>query len=504
MVSRKIIKSKYALISVYDKSNLNYLCNHLNKNNYNIISTGSTSTKIRSLGYKCIEVAKLTNFKEILGGRVKTLNPKIYGSILYLRDNNNHKKEFDGLNFPQIDLVVINLYPFKKFSSKNNFDKTIEMIDVGGPSLLRASGKNFKYVTTIFNINDYKKLVDNLNKNSGITDISFRKSMAVKVFKHISNYDSLISNWLGNKRGSTTNKKRLRYGENPNQNSFIVNNRFNSIFNYQINGKDISYNNIVDVDNGIQCLNEFKEPSCVIIKHNNPCGVASAKNIELAFKKAFRSDTKSAFGGILLLNKTIDKKFAILLSKFFLEVISAKGYTKDALDILSKKKKLVLLKIPNIKINKYEYRSTVFGTIYQQKDIEKINKSFLKLVAYKKVSQKSLNDLIFALKIVKYLKSNAIVLAKNKQTVGIGAGQTNRVDSLKISLKKSKDNNVLKNFVCVSDGFFPFTDSLKLLKKNNCNIVAQPSGSINDSKNISYSKENKISLYFIKNRLFKH
>ncbi len=503
MVIRKNMSSRYALISVYNKSGLEYLCKNLYKNNFKFISTGSTCKKIKSLGYNCLEVSKITNFKEILDGRVKTLNPKIYGSILFKRDNSKHIEEFKQLKTPIIDIVVINLYPFEKFVQQNNNDEIIEMIDIGGPSLLRASSKNFKYVTTISKINDYKKLIKNLNINNGKTDIYFRKKMASSAFQITATYDKIISQWFKKKTNKKI-KKKLRYGENPNQNSFIVENHSKKIFDHQINGKEISYNNIIDIDSGLKCLNEFKKPTCVIIKHNNPCAVASSDNINLAFKKAMQSDSKSAFGGIVLLNRTIDKNLSIIISKYFFEVIVAPNYNIYGLNILQEKKRLILLKMTVKDLQKLEFKSTIFGTIYQTIDSVIINKNFFKLVSNKDAGKKNIDDLIFATKVVKHLKSNAIVLASNEQTCGIGTGQTNRVDSLKIALKKCKETFKNKKFVCSSDGFFPFTDSLKLLKKNNCNIVAQPAGSIKDDENIKYSIKNRMSLYFSKNRIFKH
>ncbi len=504
MVIRKNLNTKFALISVFDKVNLKTLCISLKKYNYKFISTGSTCKKIKSLGFDCIEISKITKFKEILDGRVKTLNPKIFGSILYKRDDEEHIKEFEDLKVPSISLVIVNLYPFKKYSKDKNKDKVIEMIDIGGPSLIRAAAKNFKYITTICNTKYYKQLIVNLNKNNGDTDISFRKSMAAKTFNETSKYDDYINEWFTNKKKIGYDKTKLRYGENPNQKSFILKDTLKSIFDFQISGKQISYNNIIDVDSGIKCINEFIEPTCVIIKHNNPCGVASSPTIEMSFKKAIEADRKSAFGGIVFFNRKISERVAKKLSSIFLEVIVAPDYESKAFKILSKKKNLILLKINKLKIQKEEFKSTLFGTIYQYTNSTKINKNFFNLVAYKSVSEKILDDLIFSAKVAKHLKSNAIVLSKNKQTIGLGCGQTNRVDSLKIAIERNKSNFNIKNFVCVSDGFFPFTDSLKLLNKNNCKVIAQPFGSIGDENNINYANKNRLSLYFLKNRLFKH
>ena len=303
---------------------------------------------------------------------------------------------------------------------------------------------------------------------------------------------------------SKNNKIKLRYGENPNQKAYLINYEKNSILSYQINGKQISYNNLIDLDSGLKCLQEFHEPTSIILKHTNPCGIASAKNIEVAFNKSYESDPKSAFGGIILLNRKLNSKLAKIIYKNFYEMIVALDYDIDALRILEKKKNLILLKIPTIKKPNIEFRSSLFGDIYQTVDLNPINKKFLSLVSKKRGSAKSINDLIFSLKVVKHLKSNAIVLCRNKQTLGLGHGQTNRIDALHYAIK-NKNKYFKKNaFVCASDGFFPFVDGIDQLNKNGCRAVAQPGGSINDKTIISFSIKNKISLYFIKNRLFKH
>ncbi len=300
------------------------------------------------------------------------------------------------------------------------------------------------------------------------------------------------------------NKIKLRYGENPSQKAYLISNSNKSIFDYQISGKKISYNNIIDVDSGIKCLNEFNEPTSIIIKHTNACGVASAKNINKAFQKSFESDSKSAFGGIIILNRKVNLRLANRIIRNFFEMVVAPDFEKEAVKSLSIKKNLILLKLPNIKNKISNYKSTLFGDLYQSSDLTKINKSFINLVSKKRGSPKNIEDLVFSLKVVKHLKSNAVVLSNNKQTLGLGLGQTNRVDALKFAIKNKKKYFGKSNFVCATDGFFPFTDSIEILNKNGCGILAQPSGSINDNKIISYANNNKIALYFIKNRLFKH
>ena len=299
-------------------------------------------------------------------------------------------------------------------------------------------------------------------------------------------------------------RKKLRYGENPNQNAYI--NEYNklSIFDFQISGKKISYNNIIDLDSGLRCLSEFNDPTSIIMKHTNPCGVASDKNIYKAFNKSYESDTKSSFGGIIFLNRKVEIKLSKKIIKNFFEMVVAPDFENNALEILKTKKNLIILKIPNLKKEKVICKPTLFGDLYQTNDLTIINKNFIKLASKKKSSPKLIDDLLFALKVAKHLKSNAVVLAKNKQTLGLGHGQTNRVDVLKSAIKNRNIYFKNKLFVCASDGFFPFIDSIGLLNRYGCKAIAQPKGSINDNKIINYAKKNRISLYFIKNRLFKH
>ncbi len=299
-------------------------------------------------------------------------------------------------------------------------------------------------------------------------------------------------------------KIKLRYGENPKQKAYLICSKNKTIFDYQINGKKISYNNIIDLDSGLKCINEFDEPTSVIVKHTNPCGVASSKNINIAFQKSYESDSKSAFGGIIFFNRKVNTSLAKKIVENFFEIVVAPNFTLGSLKILQIKKNLILLKIPKIKKQTIEYKSTLFGDLYQSRDLVPINKKFLKLASNKKAASKSIDDLIFSLKVVKHLKSNAVVLSKDKQTVGLGLGQTNRVDALNSAIKNKNIYFKNRSFVCASDGFFPFTDSINILNKNGCNILAQPSGSINDKKIIEFSNKNNISLYFTKNRLFKH
>tara|TARA_Y100001970_G_scaffold283604_1_gene399190 strand:- start:10264 stop:11781 length:1518 start_codon:yes stop_codon:yes gene_type:complete len=505
MVIRKNIKS-YVLISVYDKSNLKKLCSKFVQHKIDIISTGATSRVIRSHGFKCLEISNLTKFKEILDGRVKTLNSKIHASILFKRNDASHEKTFLKLNFPRIDYLVVNLYPFSKIPNKKNIDKKIDMIDIGGPSLIRSASKNFDYVTTISHKKYYNSLIMELDKNHGKTTLNFRKKMARENFRLTSKYDLSIFKWFNNQKEEIKNKKiKLKYGENPNQSSYFIANSKNNIFNSQVSGKKIGYNNILDISHGLDCLSDFKEPTCVIIKHNNPCGVASSNKIEEAYKKALFSDPTSSFGGVVLLNRSIDGKLAKIISNNFYEVIVSPKVKDKTKNILSKSKNLIL-------IDSYRFmpdnmpllKSVKSGILYQEQIKEKITSLKLKSITSKTVTKKTLDDLVFAFKVAKHAKSNAIVFAKNKQTLGIGAGQMSRLDSTRVAIMKYKDFFKGKNFVCASDAFFPFTDNIKLLKKYKCEAIVQPGGSINDNKIIDFAEKNKLPLYFVKNRVFKH
>ena len=502
MVSLKKIKS-FALISVFDKSNLGFLCNLFKKYGIGIISSGSTSKKIRSLGYNCFEISKLTKLNEALDGRVKTLHPNIYISILHNRNNNDHKKTFNKTRFPKIDFVIVNLYPFTKYIN-NSINDAIEMIDIGGPTLIRASAKNYNSVTTICSPKNYISLKNNMKKNSGFTDYNFRKKMAEKTFRLTSEYDYEIYNWFSKNKKITDLK--LRYGENPNQNAFLKTTKNLNISNFQLQGKEIGYNNILDIDSGLDFIGEFTEPTTVIIKHNNACGVASSKTIRGSFLKALKSDKKSAFGGVVLVNKKIDESFAKLIVNDFYEALVSPGFSKESLNILCKRKNLILIKLKKIPKKKQKITNSVrIGTLIQQNNDFQLSKRHLKIASNKtKLSKKEYQDLLFAFKVVKHTKSNAIVLVKNKQTLGIGAGQMNRYDATKIAIMKYKENFSLKNLVCASDAFFPFVDSLKLLLKNNCNCVVAPSGSINDQKIIEFADKNNMKLVFSSVRVFKH
>ena len=497
------MNKKFALISTYEKKGISQICRAFKKNNISIISTGKTAQHIIKLGYKCKTIDSFTKFKEILGGRVKTLNSKLHASLLFNRKNTSHISEFKKLNFPIISFVIVNLYPFKKFSKSKKIKDVIEMIDIGGPALLRSSAKNYEHVTVITKISDYEKFSKNLEKNNGETSLDFRFKMAQKVFKATSNYDNMISDWFKNKEIKKKNIGELSYGENPHQKGYFFSYKKNNLLTKLIKDQKISYNNILDIDSAISLLSEFREPTCAIIKHNNACGVSSAKNIKLAYKNAIKADPLSAYGGVIAINKPLNEEVASsIISKFF-QILIVNGMSLKLKKKLGDKKKLIIIDIKNYpKIDKKEIKSINGGYLLQDKNVSKIKKSDIKLVSTKASSKKVFADLMFALKVCKHIKSNAIVIAKNKTTLGIGAGQMSRIGATKLALSKINEKN--KGFVTASDAFFPFTDSLKILHKKKCIAVIQPQGSINDNKIINFANKHKISLYFSKIRYFRH
>ena len=503
---------KNALVSLYNKNDLEYLCSTLQKFNINIISTGQTSVFIKKIGFKCTELSKITNFKEILNGRVKTLHPVVFSSILFNRNNKKHQNQIKLLKYPIIDFVIVNLYPFSDLNKEyNNFEDHIEMIDVGGVSLLRAAAKNFDSVTAVTKIEDYKSLKKNLISNNGKTSLDFRKKMASKVYKITSLYDNEIANWLDKKDKESflineKYKSKLSYGENPHQQSFYLSSTKSSIANNKIQGKKLSHNNILDISSALECINDFESPTCVIIKHNNPCGVASNSDINKAFLLAKECDEESSFGGIVAFNKSINLNLSKVIVKNFFQIIIAPDFSKDSIKILSKKPNLIIIKSKNIKRNNQQDVRSIYGGgyLFQNKNNVKINKKDIKNVSNIKNNAQILNDLIFAFKVCKHVKSNAIVLASNSQTIGIGAGQMSRFDSTKIAINKMKKTHNNQYFVAASDAFFPFVDNIKILIKNNCKGIIQPQGSINDDKIINFAKKNKLPLYFTKYRFFKH
>ena len=505
---------KRAIISVSDKSSLKKILPTLKKFKIEIISSGGSYKKIRSLSYNCVDVSNYTGFSEMLDGRVKTLHPKIHAGILSIRKNKNHKRELKNQNIPEIDLVIVDLYPFeKKLNEKSR--KTIEYIDVGGPALIRAAAKNYNDVAVISNTNDYLSLANELKINNGSTSIKFRKSMSAKAFNQTAYYDSVISNWLDDQLNIKFPQKKiisgklienLRYGENPHQQSSLYSTKENLGIN-KINGKNLSYNNYNDIYTALEILNSFKKnEGSAIIKHTNPCGVSSEKNQNISFRNALMCDPVSAFGGIVAINSIVKKKLAKELSKVFFEIIISKGFAKDALKILKKKKNIILI---NFKNNNFtEKKNYLFlGNSFLVQDADKILfNGKLKVVTKKKPTKDQLVSLKFAFNICKFVKSNAIVLVNKKSTIGIGAGQPSRLDSCKIASTKAMEflPDKLINSVAASDAFFPFPDGIEQLAECGIKAIIQPGGSINDKKVIKAANDAGIAMIFTRTRHFKH
>ena len=514
------LKVNNALISVSNKENLVSLLKTLKKFNINIISSGGTYASIKKLGYQCTELSKYTGFKEMLDGRVKTLHPKIHAGILHDRQNKKHKSEMSKQNFPAIDLIVVNFYPFQKIvTNTKSPKKIIENIDIGGPTMVRAAAKNFKNVTIVTNNNDYKYLIKELEVFKGKTSLKFRELMSSKAFGLTAYYDAMIANWFNKKlkiefpeRKTIFGRKlqKLRYGENPHQKSSIYVSDYNDKhlgFN-QIHGKELSYNNYNDMFASLEILNTLKKNSgTVIIKHANPSGVSENKVPLISFKNAFISDPISAFGGVIACNYRINKKIACEISKNFLEVLLANGFDKDSLEVLKRKKNLRIIDISNFKLkNIISIKSFDRSFLLQSKDNIILDKKKLKCVTKLKPNKKELAEIQFAFNICKHVKSNAIVLCNNFSTIGIGAGQPSRLDSCKIAVQKAKQfqSSKIKNSIAASDAFFPFADGINTLIKAGVKTIVQPGGSIRDQEVINAANKAKIKMLFTGIRHFNH
>jgi len=509
-------KIKTALISVSDKKNLKLLLNALKRNNIKIISSGGTYKEIKKLKFKCLEVSKFTNSPEILEGRVKTLHPKIHAGILNKRKNKTHLKDLKNNNFENIDLVIVNFYPFEQtLKNTNNHNKIIENIDVGGPTMVRSAAKNYHDVTVITAPNQYEELIKELKKNKGSTSLEFRQKLSRIAFTETAYYDSVISDYMNKKNDVIFPKKKIfhtnlvetpRYGENPHQKSAIYSK--NSTMNInQIHGKQLSYNNYNDIFSALTISKSLpKNIGTVIVKHANPCGVSINSNHLMSYKLALACDPISAFGGIVSCNFKISKNLASELNKLFLEVIIANGFEKDALKILKKKKNLRLIDATNYSFKEIlRFVSSNEEILVQTEDLKKFNKKDFKVVSKKKPSSKQMKNLIFAFNICRYVKSNAIVLASNETTAGIGSGQPSRLDSCQIAIDKMKKFTHTNNdVVAASDAFFPFVDGIQKLVQSGISAVIQPSGSIRDKEIINFANETDTILVFSKTRHFRH
>ena len=504
---------KRALISVYDKTGITEVAKYLSDNGIEILSTGGTAEHLRKAGIEVIYVSDYTGFPEIMDGRIKTINPKIEGGILGLRDI--HKSEAEAQNINWIDLVVCNLYPFTETISKPKISlkEALENIDIGGPTMIRSAAKNIEWVGVLVDSTDYKSIINEIDELGGLS-FKTRKLLSAKAFGHCAQYDSIIHNYLNEDDfpqvfSPTFNKSYdLRYGENPHQKASAYRNPANekqNILDATIHqGKQLSYNNLMDSDAALSCLREFSEPTCVIVKHGNPCGVASGDDITSVYQKAFNADSKSAFGGIICLNRACNKAISELIKKVFVEIVIAPKYEPTALKVLSSKKNLRVLEIGNInpKTPKLEHRYIDGGLLVQASDLSTITENKIKTVTEKKPLVDELADILFAWKVLKHVKSNAIITVKDKATLGIGAGQVSRVGAVDIALNKSGDK--LEGSVLASDAFFPFRDSIDLIADSGVTTIIQPGGSIRDNEVIQACDEYGVAMVFTGMRCFKH
>ena len=509
-------KIKNALISVSDKKKLKSLLNILKKNKVKIISSGGTYKEIKKLKFKCLEVSEFTNSPEILEGRVKTLHPKIHAGILNKRKSKIHLRDLKNNSFENIDLVIVNFYPFEEILKKTkNHEKIIENIDVGGPTMVRSAAKNYNDVTVITSSDQYEKLIGELKKNKGSTSLEFREKLSRLAFTETAYYDSVISNYLNKKNNIVFPKKKIfhtnlietpRYGENPHQKSAIYSKNSSMEIN-QIHGKQLSYNNYNDIFSALTISKSLpKNIGTVIVKHTNPCGVSINSNHLKSYKLALACDPISAFGGIVSCNFKINKNLALELNKLFLEIVIANGFDKDALKLLKKKKNLRLIDATNYSLKEtLKFTSSNEELLVQTEDFKKFENKDFKIVSKKKPNLKQMKNLIFAFNICRYVKSNAIVLASNETTAGIGSGQPSRLDSCQIAIDKMK-KFMHKNgeVVAASDAFFPFVDGIQKLVQSGVSAVIQPSGSIRDKEIINFANETDTILVFSKTRHFRH
>jgi len=507
MANKKI---KSALISVFHKDGLDEIVKKLNDLGVTIYSTGGTQSFIEGLGVKVEAVEDLTSYPSILGGRVKTLHPKVFGGILARRDNQGDKSQLSEYEIPEIDLVIVDLYPFEETVASGAAEQDIiEKIDIGGISLIRAAAKNFKDVIIVPSKAEYTPLLNLLNEKNGESNIDERKQFAAAAFNISSHYDTAIFKYFNQTaeipafKESILDAKVLRYGENPHQRGLFYG-KFDDLFT-QLHGKEISYNNLLDIDAAVNLINEFDKSTFVIMKHNNACGLASREDMVQCWKDALAGDPVSAFGGVIITNREITKDVAAEMNSLFMEVVMAPSYTDEALEILKSKKNRVILIIKDVEMPKYTFRTALNGVLCQDKDLKTEVADELKLVTKTAPTATETEDLLFAIKLVKNTKSNTIVLAKNGQLIASGTGQTSRIDALRQAIAKAKSFGFdLNGAVMSSDAFFPFGDSVEIAHEAGITAVVQPGGSIRDNESIDFCNEHGISMVFTGIRHFKH
>ena len=504
------IKAKAALISVFSKEGLEPLIKKFDELGITLYSTGGTEKFIKDLGVPVVPVEDVTSYPSILGGRVKTLHPKVFGGILNRQDNESDVAEMKEYDIPQLDIVIVDLYPFEKTVASGASEQDIvEKIDIGGISLIRAAAKNFKDTLCVSSVDDYEEVLELISANEGTTTLADRKRFAAKAFNVSSHYDTAIFNYFNEEevvyKASYTQGKSLRYGENPHQKGTFFGD-FDAMFD-QLHGKELSYNNLLDVDAAVNLMAEFQNeaPTFAILKHNNACGLAQRDTLHQAYVDALAGDPVSAFGGILIANKEIDKATAEEIHKLFCEVVIAPSYSEEALEILKGKKNRVLLIQKPIALPNDQVRSCLNGILVQDKDTKTDSLEDLSTVTNNKPTEEELSDLIFASKICKHTKSNTIVFAKGKQLCASGTGQTSRVDALRQAVDKAVSFGFdLKGAVMASDAFFPFPDCVELADKAGITAVIQPGGSIKDQLSIDYCNENDLAMVMTGTRHFKH
>ncbi|EJL66095.1 AICAR transformylase/IMP cyclohydrolase PurH [Flavobacterium sp. CF136] len=508
MSTTKTIQS--ALISVFSKDGLEPIVRKLHEQNVTLYSTGGTEDFIKNLGIPVVPVEDITSFPEILGGRVKTLHPKIFGGILNRQDNESDVQQMKEFDIPQIDLVIVDLYPFEKtVASGASEQDIIEKIDIGGISLIRAGAKNFKDTVIVASVNEYSLLLDLITEQNGATTLENRRLFATKAFHVSSHYDGAIFNYFNTDetiyKESIDNGQVLRYGENPHQKGFFFGD-FDAMFK-KVHGKELSYNNLLDVDAAVNLINEFKTdgPTFAILKHNNACGLASRKTISEAYLAALACDPTSAFGGVLIANTKIDLATAQEINKLFCEVVIAPSYDDDAIAVLQEKKNRIILVLNEVELPSRQVRTCLNGLLIQDRNNITDTKEHLKTVTITEPTASEIEDLIFASKICKNTKSNTIVFAKNGTLISSGTGQTSRVDALVQAVDKAKAFGFdLTGASMASDAFFPFPDCVELAKKAGITAVIQPGGSIKDELSINYCNENNLAMVFTGTRHFKH
>ena len=505
-------KATSALISVFHKDGLEPIVKKFQELGITIYSTGGTEKFIKDLGIDVVPVEEVTSYPSILGGRVKTLHPKVFGGILNRQDNESDMAQLAEFEIPQIDIVIVDLYPFEKtVASGASEQDIIEKIDIGGISLIRAAAKNFKDVLCVSSMEDYAEVLEIISNGNGATTLEERKRFAAKSFNVSSHYDTAIFNYFNQDHDlaalkiSETNGKVLRYGENPHQKGFFFGD-FDAMFS-KLHGKELSYNNLLDVDAAVNLMGEFKNdaPTFAILKHNNACGLAQRDTLHQAYVDALAGDPVSAFGGVLISNKEIDKATAEEIHKLFCEVVIAPSYSEEALEILKGKKNRIILIQNDIELPHNQVRTCLNGILLQEKDAKTDVREDLKTATKLTPSEQEIEDLLFASKLCKHTKSNTIVLAKNKQLCASGTGQTSRVDALNQAIHKAQSFNFdLKGAVMASDAFFPFPDCVEIAHKAGITSVIQPGGSIKDQLSIDYCNENEISMAMTGTRHFKH